>query len=69
MARKASAKPKGKMGRPLVAAKPMKQIAIRLTDEIIAGVDAIVAERFGQADRTAVIRELLSQALDARRRK
>lgn len=45
---------------------PMTQIALRLTPEIIAAVDAIVASRYGQTDRAAVIRELLMEAIAAR---
>lgn len=62
-------KPKPKpMGRPLVGDKPMKQIAIRFPDDMLQQVDDIVAERFGHADRTAVIRELLAKALADRKK-
>ncbi len=62
-------KPKPKpMGRPLVGEKPMKQIAIRFPEDMLEEVDEIVAERFGHADRTAVIRELLAKALAERKR-
>lgn len=45
----------------------MKQIAIRFPDDMLQQVDDIVAERFGHADRTAVIRELLAKALADRK--
>ncbi len=61
-------KPKKPMGRPLLGDKPMKQIAIRFPDDMLSEVDAIVAERFGQADRTAIIRELVAKALAERKR-
>jgi metal-responsive CopG/Arc/MetJ family transcriptional regulator len=44
----------------------MKQIAIRLPVDMLEAVDAIVAERYGQADRTQVMRELIAQSLAAR---
>jgi len=46
----------------------MKQIAIRLPEDILQVVDGIIADRHGQGDRTAVIRELLLEAI-ARRTK
>lgn len=46
--------------------KPMKQIAIRLPDEIIEALDQIVDERHGMADRTQVLREVLMEGLIAR---
>lgn len=61
-------KPKQKpMGRPLLGDKPMKQIAIRFPEDLLNQVDEIAAERFGQADRTAIIRELVAQALADRK--
>ena len=47
----------------------MKQIAIRLPEDMIKAVDQIVEDRYGQADRSAVFRELVSQALATRARK
>ena len=60
---KAAKKP---VGRPRVGKTIMKQIAIRMPEEMLAAVDAIVAQRYGQADRTGVIRELVAEALHAR---
>lgn len=57
---------RGRIGRPRMADEPMRQIAIRLPDEILEAVDGIIAERHGQADRTAVIRELLMDAITRR---
>lgn len=57
------------MGRPLLGDKPMKQIAIRFPEELLSQVDEIVSERFGQADRTAIIRELVAQALADRKQR
>lgn len=47
----------------------MTQIAIRFPDEMLEAVDKIVEERFGQADRTGVIRELVAEGLAARARR
>ena len=47
----------------------MKQIAIRLPDDILEAVDDIIADRHGQADRTAVIRELLLESIARRGRR
>lgn len=47
----------------------MKQIAIRFPEDMLGEVDQIVSERFGQADRTAIIRELVAQALADRKRR
>ena len=44
----------------------MKQIAIRLPDDILDAVDDIIDQRHGQADRTAVIRELLLESITRR---
>lgn len=41
----------------------MKQIAIRFPEPMLDQVDQIVQQRYGQADRTAVIRELVAEAL------
>ena len=49
-----------------MSTKAMKQIAVRLPEEMIDALDAIVAERYGQADRTQVLRELLAESLDRR---
>jgi metal-responsive CopG/Arc/MetJ family transcriptional regulator len=46
----------------------MIQIAIRLPEEMLEAVDEIIAERFGQPDRTAIIRELLAGALASRKK-
>lgn len=57
------------MGRPPLSGKSMTQVAIRFPDEILSAVDAIVAERYGQAERNSVIRELVAEALAARMKK
>lgn len=46
----------------------MKQIAIRLPIEMLEEVDAIIEDRFGLPDRADVIRELIAEALAARRK-
>lgn len=56
------AKPRPR-GRPPIGDKPMKQITIRMTDELLEAVDVIIDEREGQTDRGAVIRELIARGL------
>lgn len=45
----------------------MQQIAIRLPAAIIEDVDAIIGDRHGEGARCSVIRELLREALKARK--
>jgi metal-responsive CopG/Arc/MetJ family transcriptional regulator len=40
-----------------------------MPDDLIEQIDAIIEQRYGQGDRTAVIRELVSEALAARKKK
>lgn len=58
-----------KRGRPPVGDKPMTQLAVRFPDDMLDEIDGIVAERYGQADRTSVIRELVAQSLQARKKR
>ncbi len=57
---------KAVMGRPPLAGEPMIQVAIRFPRELLLEVDKIVDERFGQAERNSVIRELVAEALARR---
>ena len=51
-------------GRPPISGdKPMRQISVRLTDELLEAIDGIIDDREGQTDRGAVIRELISRGL------
>lgn len=61
--------PKRPRGRPSIEGEPMQQIAIRLPDKLLGEVDAIIQERRGGYGRTAVIRELLWEAIDNRKGK
>lgn len=56
---------KKKRGRPPAGDKPMTQLAIRITQDQLAAVDAIIEEREGVPDRTTIIREMLSKGLKA----
>jgi metal-responsive CopG/Arc/MetJ family transcriptional regulator len=47
----------------------MHQIALRLPKPMLAAIDAIVSGRLDQPDRSAIIRELLAEALTARDKK
>lgn len=58
---------KRKPGRPAGEAPPMVQLAIRIPRPMLEAIDAEVAARFDQPDRTAVIRELLADALKSKR--
>ncbi len=57
--------PKKKRGRPPAGDKPMTQLAIRITHDQLAAVDAIIEEREGIPDRTTIIREMLTKGLKA----
>ena len=55
------------VGRP-PAEDPMVQLSLRLPRWMIDSVDAINEhERYNQADRTGIIRELIAEALDNRK--
>jgi metal-responsive CopG/Arc/MetJ family transcriptional regulator len=56
-------RPQSRIGRPPKGETAMKQIAIRFPEPMLDQVDKIVEQRYGQADRTAVIRELVAEAL------
>lgn len=47
----------------------MRQIAIRMPTSMLDAIDAIIAERHGQGDRTQVMRELIAEAIELRQRK
>ena len=61
--------PKRPRGRPALDGEAMHQIAIRLPDTLLSEVDAIIESRRGSSGRTAVIRELLWEAIDNRKGK
>lgn len=46
----------------------MHQIAIRLPKPMLAAIDELTAGRLDQPERSAIIRELLAEALQVRRR-
>lgn len=50
------------VGRPPVE-NPMRQIGVRLPDEMLAAIDAVIDDREGACDRAAVIREAISKGL------
>lgn len=60
------AKQERQRGRPPVGDTSMHQIALRLPKPMLAAIDTIVSGRFDQPDRSAIIRELLAEALTAR---
>jgi metal-responsive CopG/Arc/MetJ family transcriptional regulator len=60
--------PNFRLGRPPKGDSAMKQIAIRFPEEMLEEIDKIVDERYGQSDRTSIIRELVAEALAHRAR-
>jgi metal-responsive CopG/Arc/MetJ family transcriptional regulator len=57
------------LGRPLKHSQPMVQIAIRFPPDMIAALDAIVADGMGATDRATLIREATAALIKARRGK
>jgi hypothetical protein len=64
-----SAKQQRQRGRPPAGDASMHQIALRLPKPMLAAIDEIVSGRLDQPDRSAIIRELLAEALTARGQK
>jgi metal-responsive CopG/Arc/MetJ family transcriptional regulator len=58
------------MGRPpLQEGVTMHQIAIRLPEPILAMIDEFIAGRLDAKNRSDMIRELLAEAIEARKRR
>lgn len=58
------------MGRPPKSdAAMLAPIMVRFPGPMVEEIDRIVAQRLDQPDRSSVIRELIAEALIARRRK
>ena len=60
MPRKIKSRPRG---RPPKGDEVMEQIAIRFPKPMLAAVDAMIAGRLDQPDRSSIIRELVAEAL------
>lgn len=54
-------------GRPPVGDTTMQQIAIRLPKPMLSAIDEMIAGRLDQPERSAIIRELIAEALHGRR--
>ena len=54
-------------GRPPLGDATMHQIALRLPKPMMAAIDEIITGRLDQPERSAIIRELLHEALMARK--
>ena len=54
------------LGRPPLGDASMHQIALRLPKPMLAAIDAIIEGRLDQPERSAIIRELIAEALQAR---
>jgi hypothetical protein len=55
-------------GRPPMGDTSMQQIALRLPKPMLAAIDEVIAGRLDQPERSAIIRELLAEALAARQK-
>jgi metal-responsive CopG/Arc/MetJ family transcriptional regulator len=59
-----------KRGRPPKADRPMDvTLRVRAPAAMVDAIDAISAARMDAPDRSSVVRELLAEALEARRKK
>lgn len=56
-------------GRPRLGARPSVQVAIRFPAEMIETIDEMAEIRLDKPDRAVLIRELLAEALEARRKR
>jgi hypothetical protein len=56
-------------GRPPIGDTSMHQIALRLPKPMLAAIDEMLADRLDQPERSAIIRELLAEALAARKKR
>ena len=67
---KAKAKSHSKSpGRPPKGRQTMHQIALRLPVEMLDEIDKMIEGRLDQPEKSAVIRELLAEAITARKRR
>jgi Arc/MetJ-type ribon-helix-helix transcriptional regulator len=65
-----TSKPKRGPGRPPKEGKAMMTpIPVRFPEEMIEAIEAIQAKRMDRPEKSAVIRELVAEALTARKRK
>ena len=59
-----------KRGRPPLGKRALgPPLALRFPDEMLKAIDAVAAGRMDRPDRSAVVRELVAEALMARGRK
>jgi metal-responsive CopG/Arc/MetJ family transcriptional regulator len=64
----ATKKRKRPRGRPSLG-DAMEQLAIRFPKEMLAAVDEIILGRLDRPDRSQIIRELIAEGLEARKRR
>ncbi len=57
------------VGRPSVSEHGTERVTVRLPIDQLAQIDEIIAERFGATERAAVIRELVAEALQNRKKR
>jgi hypothetical protein len=53
-------------GRPSLAGERMPKLDVRVPNHILDAIDQIREQRFDKPDRSAIVRELLGEALVAR---
>ena len=68
-ARKTTKKRNRPRGRPSLGDDAMEQLAIRFPKPMLAAIDEIIVGRLDRPDRSAIIRELIAEALQARGRR
>ena len=56
-----------KRGRPKAVEEPMRQVAIRFPEEMLAEIDNIIAGRMDRPDRSAIIRQAVAEWFAARK--
>jgi metal-responsive CopG/Arc/MetJ family transcriptional regulator len=56
-------------GRPPIAGKAMATVQIRMPERMLEEIEAIQAERLDGADRSQIVRELITEGIKQRRRK
>ena len=63
-----SKRPRGR-GRPPFEDDAMVQLAIRFPKPMLAAIDKMIVGRLDRPDRSAVIRELIAEALTVKKRR
>jgi metal-responsive CopG/Arc/MetJ family transcriptional regulator len=62
-------KTKRPRGRPSLGDDAMEQLAVRFPKPMLAAIDEIIEGRLDRPDRSQIIRELIAEGLEARRKR